>query len=488
MKKRLATIMSVTLLALTMALAAVFGVGCGSVYVTSMTEGTESGTYIVTYSDGTTQTLLLPGRDGKDGEDGKDVTITDVYETYKKETGEDISFSDFLDKYLTLSGSGADNSAVIAQCLRSVAKVYTEFVEQMAGMSWRPVYDINIYTGSAVIWSIDKSDDGYTYLVTNAHVIYDSKAVSRLNGGLTAKRVYCYLYGSEGAPYTVDNDGDGRADTDADGYTAYEYGDYATECEIVGYSYEKDLAVLRAKTSNLLAVNDDIHAVTLADGYHVGETAIAIGNPEDEGISVTEGIVSIDNENITLNIDKQRTYRSIRIDTALYGGNSGGGLFNSNGKLIGIANAGSTQDENINYAIPLEIVKGTVENILYWFGDGNPETNGAYKITMGVTVLSSGSKYVYDSALGYGTIVENVTVQEISEGSIASRFGMAVDDVITAVIVGDKTYFVNRSFNISDIILTMRPGDSVALEYTRGGVSARSQSVVLTLSDFAKID
>ena len=483
MKRKLAKILTVATLVLAILLVAVLGVGCGSVHVTSISEGQGTGEYIVTYSDGTTQTLNLPGRDGKDG---KDVTITDIYETYKKETGEDIAFTDFLDKYLTLEGKGADNSAVIARCLNSVAKVYTEFVEQVAGAVWRPVYDIAVYTGSAVIWSIDASADGYTYMVTNAHVVHDSKAAYP-NGGNIAKRVHCYLYGSESAPHTVDKDGDGRADSDAEGYTLYDYGDYGTECEIVGYSFEKDIAVIRAKTSALLAINDDIRAVELADGYHVGETAIAIGNPEDEGISVTEGIVSIDNENIELNINTHRTYRSIRIDTALYGGNSGGGLFNGDGKLIGIANAGSSEDQNINYAVPLEIVRGTVENILYWFGDGNDDTTGAYKIVMGVTVLSSGSKYVYDSSLGYGKIEENVTVQEITSGSIASRFGIAVGDVITGVVVGSTTHEVKRNFDISDIILTMRPGDTIALTYTRDGVAARSAAVTLTVSDFTKI-
>ena len=175
------------------------------------------------------------------------------------------------------------------------------------------------------------------------------------------------------------------------------------------------------------------------------------------------------------------------MDTALYGGNSGGGLFNSEGKLIGIANAGSSEEENINYAIPLEIVRGTVENILYWDADGDSATSGAYKITLGLTVMSSGSKYVYDADRGYGKIVENVVVQSIADNSIASRFDMAKDDVITAVTVDGVKTKVNRSFDISDIILTMRPGDTISLEYTRGGETHTSSAVTLEHSDFEKI-
>ncbi len=489
MKKKFRNAFAVCLVALTVALVAVLGVGCGGTqkYIVSIEAGQESGTYIVTYSDGETQTMVLPGKDGRDGKDGKDVTITDIYETYVKETGEDISYSEFIDKYLSLSVQ-SDNSATIAQCLRSVGKVYAEFVEQVSGSFFgRPVYDIAIYTGAAVVWSMDEAQDGYTYFVTNAHVIYDSKAVSSENDGKIARKVVLYMYGSESSPYTVDGDGDGRADADENGYTLYDYGDYGIECEIVGYTFEKDLAVIKAKTDDVKKVNPNVCAVELADEYHVGETAIAIGNPDDGGISVTEGIVSVDNDDIELTIDAKRTYRSIRMDTALYGGNSGGGLFNSSGKLIGIANAGSTQEENINYAIPLEIVRGTVENILYWDADGSSATSGAYKVTLGVTVLSSGSKYIYDSSLGYGKIVEDVVVRSVVENSIASRLGLSNDDVITAVVVNEKKTEVKRSFDISDIILTMRPGDEIAGGYTRGGETYTSESYTLASSDFEKL-
>ena len=489
MKKKLCNAVTVCVLALTLLSIAVFGVGCGESqrYIVSIEAGRESGAYIITYSDGETQTLVLPGKDGKDGEDGKDVTITDIYETYIKETGENISYAEFLDKYLSITAPG-DNSATIAKCLRSVGKVYTEFVEQVSDTFFgSPVYDIAIYTGAAVVWSIDESESGYTYFVTNAHVIYDSKAVFIENDGKIARKVMLYMYGSESSPYTADKDEDGKADTDESGYTVYDYGDYGIACDIVGYTFEKDLAVIRAKTSDVKRVNPNVCAIELEDEYSVGETAIAIGNPDDGGISVTEGIVSVDNDTIELTIDTKRTYRSIRMDTALYGGNSGGGLFNSEGKLIGIANAGSSEEENINYAIPLEIVRGTVENILYWDADGDSATSGAYKITLGLTVMSSGSKYVYDADRGYGKIVENVVVQSIADNSIASRFDMAKDDVITAVTVDGVKTKVNRSFDISDIILTMRPGDTISLEYTRGGETHTSSAVTLEHSDFEKI-
>ncbi len=127
-----------------------------------------------------------------------------------------------------------------------------------------------------------------------------------------------------------------------------------------------DLAVIRAKTQDVFNINPNVTEITFADSYTVGETAIAIGNSENEGISVTKGIVSVDNEYINYAIDNNiRSYRSMRIDTAIYGGNSGGGLFNKKGELIGITNAGDGTDQNINYAIPLNIVRPVIENIMF---------------------------------------------------------------------------------------------------------------------------
>ncbi|MDE5729316.1 MAG: S1C family serine protease, partial [Clostridia bacterium] len=238
----------------------------------------------------------------------------------------------------------------------------------------------------------------------------------------------------------------------------------------------------------LKEINPDIKKIELASDYYVGETAIAIGNPENEGMSVTKGIVSVDNEYITLSIDDtKRAYRSIRMDTALYGGNSGGGLFNAKGELIGICNAGDSEDQNINYAIPLDIVTGTVENILYYFGAEGFE-NGVHIITLGVTVIAENSRYVYDAALGYGKIKENVVLSSVTANSIAERLGLASGDLIKSLSINGKEWQIYRTFAISDLILTMRPGDSISFKYERGGVEKNTDVYVLqSRTDFKKI-
>lgn len=74
----------------------------------------------------------------------------------------------------------------------------------------------------------------------------------------------------------------------------------------------------------------------------VGDSVIAIGNPNAGGIAVTQGILSMESEYITMTAaDNVSTVqiRVMRVDAAINGGNSGGGLFNDSGELIGIVNA-----------------------------------------------------------------------------------------------------------------------------------------------------
>lgn len=468
-------------------------VGCSSddaVYVTSIEKTGSDGLsdiFTISYSDGSTGSFTVTN-----GADGKDLSITEIYEQYKEETGNsDLSYSEFLELYLSVN---SDNSSlVINKCLLSAMKIYSEFVVTtssiIGGVIGRPIYtttsNTTYSTGAAVIYNMDTSENGYTYIVTNYHVVYYSSADSEKNGGSKiARKIYGYLYGSEGAPATVDENGDNQADKDEDGYTVYQGGDYAIELEYVGGSVTADIAVLRVKTAEIKAINEDAQAVSLAEDFHVGETAIAIGNPEGYGISVTQGIISTVNEYISLNIDgTTRQYRSLRIDTPLYEGNSGGGLFNAEGKLIGITNAGITSDENINYAVPLEIVRNTVANIIYYANDGNDSTNGVYKPVLGVTVDSRNSRYVYDSSTGYGKIVEEVVIDTVNDASIAQSLGLQSTDILAAIIVNGTEYTICQSFDISDILLTVRASDSIAVLYERDSQICTSQSYILRDSD-----
>ena len=457
-----------------------------AVYVTSISQSTAedgSSQYTVFYSDGTSTTLSGAASTGSGN------VARDAYEAYLEETGEDITYTEFLKTFL--SADDDSNAQAVAACLNSTLKIYAESVVTQSSFNpfWgtTSVSDLAISTGAAVIYRIDEESDT-AYLVTNYHVVYNEDADTQKNGGYIARAVYGYIYGSEGAPTPVDENGDGRADTDSDGYTKYDYGDSAIAFTYVGGSVENDIAVLKGSLSALRALNPDVKAVTLADGYYVGETAIAIGNPEDGGLSVTQGIISTEYEQIQLEMGGVvRSYRSLRIDTPLYSGNSGGGLFNLDGELIGITNAGNKTDQNINYAVPLDLVTGVADNILYYANDGDDSTNGAYRITLGLSVTADSSRYVYDSATGYGHIEEVVTVSSVSAGSVARTLGLQEGDRIDAIVVNGTEYDVSRTFHIYDILLTVRAGDSVRIRYERDGSLQMTDSYAVTSADLSPI-
>ena len=248
----------------------------------------------------------------------------------------------------------------------------------------------------------------------------------------------------------------------------------------MGGSIDHDVAVLRAKTNDIRAINDNVRAVDVAEGYTVGQTAIAIGNPGGEGISATKGIVSVDNEYITLDIDgTSRSYRSIRIDTAIYEGSSGGGLFDMYGRLIGLTNAGDGEEQNVNFAIPVQIVTGVADNII----ENNSQT--VRKITIGVTVVSSNSRNEFDSVTGLSTIKEDVTVDSVVSGSIAETLGVNKGDMIKGIVINGQSKLINRSFELGDIILTIRTGDEIKLILSRDGEEVQTEAYTVQLSDMA---
>ena len=446
-------------------------------YITSIT--TVGNEIVAYYSDGTSQTLQTI--------ENSNFTLQDVYEAAKSIEGDDYTYEQFLKDYVQVE-TQVDNSKAINRALASSVKFYAEFKEtapiEINGVSTgRYENRTGLYTGSGVIY---RKDTEYTYMITNYHVVFSQYANSDNGDTKIAQKIYCYLYGSESAP-TVS-----RTQTDRN-YTTYEYDSYAVPCEYVGGSLTNDIAVVRAKTSDMAAINPEYRVAEFADSYHVGQTAIAIGNPEGQGISASAGIVSVADENISLAIDgTARTYRAMRIDTVIYQGNSGGGLFDTNGDLIGITNAGDGEDQSINYAVPLEIAKGVADNILDRYGDGTNGAVAAQKPTLGVNVTVSNSRYVYDANLGYGEIVETITVTSVVEDSIAQTLGLRQDDVLRGITISDGTtsteWTLNRNFDISDALLTAREGYTITVTYMRGGEEQTTNAYSFAVSDFDDIE
>ena len=105
-------------------------------------------------------------------------------------------------------------------------------------------------------------------------------------------------------------------------------------------------------------------------------------------------------------------------------------------------------------------MRGVADNIIYYHEKGY-DAQCAYKIVLGITVQTQNSKYVYDAGSGYGKIREEVVLDSVASDSIAESMNLQSGDIITAIIVNDTEYEIARSFDISDLILTLREGDVI---------------------------
>ena len=115
-----------------------------------------------------------------------------------------------------------------------------------------------------------------------------------------------------------------------------------------------DLAILKVENNSL--INQTNEVVLANQNPKIGETCIAIGNTHSKGIAVTLGNVSKEYEEISY-VSGGQKYEVFRHCAYIEKGSSGGGLFNLNGELIGITNAGEDGDLTLmNYAIPIENV------------------------------------------------------------------------------------------------------------------------------------
>ncbi len=408
------------------------GVGVDRIERTFVGDGYDEYTVFLTNGEDYTFTVT-------NGRDGEDVSAEELYDRYCELYGE-IEYSEFLEMYLggSIEGIGA---TVTAEALSSVGEVLSVF--RLNGATKQGA-------GSGVVY---RMDEDYSYILTNLHVVYYEGAE---NNGLPTRVSFC-PYGSS----------------------------VSLVGEVVGGEARYDLALLRVETNDLLLAQPAVREVELAEGYDVGEEVLAIGNPGARGISVTRGVISVDSEQINLAVDGvTRRHRVMRIDAALYQGNSGGGVFGMDGRLVGIASAGSGETEqNINYAIPVGLVRLVAENLLYYCFDGDDATVDGYTVSLGIDVIASSSHYELDSATGKGRVVDSVRVDSLDMLGLGQRAGLLYGDLITAVMIDGAAHDVTRTFDIDEIMLGVRPGSRVQLVYTRGADKGRL-SAEITVEEY----
>lgn len=427
----------------------------------------------------------LKGADGKDGADAVDY----LYNTWVKWHDSKIytgSYYEFLTTYdAAATAYGVDNGvAAVSRAMCSSVIVFGEFtarekVGRKNGMLGEVVYGeyTTIGAGAGAIYEYDK-DSGEAYIVTNYHVVYGADTV----GGFAKKLGVC-LYGdyptieaTTNSTYSSLTDRTLREGT-------------FVEAELIGGSADHDVAVLKVDFSG----EKETHSIAAAkvedsDFLSLGQKAIAIGNPNASGFSATTGTLSVDSENIVMesitDSSKTMAYRVMRVDTAINAGNSGGGLYNASGNLIGLveAKASSSSIDNISYAIPANIVRGVADNVIRHSEAGKDKTSAFDKRMIGISTNVSDTSNRYDAEKGTITVTETVYVAEVVKNSPAAAAGLAVGDVIKSARLltsagvaksargSAEPLTITRNFQLSDYMMYADAGDKVELTVVRDGV------------------
>ena len=185
----------------------------------------------------------------------------------------------------------------------------------------------------------------------------------------------------------------------------------------------------------------------------MGNGIIAIGNALGYGQSVTTGVVSALNREVTVDNIKKKM---IQIDAAINGGNSGGALLNSSGEVVGInsvkySSSGSATEasvEGMGFAIPITDIKDLIEKLM------NGETEEQSDATIGVEgyiITEAQSKY-NNSPVGF-------YISGVVDGSGADKAGIEMGNIITK-IEGKE---VESMTDITDVLYEKKKGDKVTL-------------------------
>lgn len=423
------------------------------------------------------------GRDGRDGKDGQNVTIDEIYDKYVAEYGE-TSFEDFLKEYLSYTdgdlNSASSLRATINRSLMSGVSILTKF----AYTSARPqMTSYKVYTGSGAILWLDKIA-GDAYVVTNCHVIYDDSSDS----------VYCedirlYLYGQDTAGVNFVLSGNKISNDE----------NYRIPAEIVGASQNYDIALLKVTGSDVLKRSDSVAVSNnksvrgaMNDSFVsdasacVGETVYAIGNASGEGMSAASGIVAKDSENIyvglsTLDKNSSYSYRVLRTTAPINHGNSGGALYNTSGKIVGIVNAKDEGEDvdNMGYALPANMVRRLVVSIYdSYVANGNKPISGpngqkcGFKKAMLNVQTSVADSFARLNEDGIAVITELVKVAKI-DGAPASGVLRVGDILMSAKLTSadgtvKEDIAITRNYCLSEMLISARVGDSLTLRIERG--------------------
>lgn len=281
----------------------------------------------------------------------------------------------------------------------------------------------SVASGSGVVITSDG------YILTNNHVVSEESSDSYYQVS-TANKISVYLY----------ND------------------DKAYEAEIVGTDDVTDLAVLKIDATDLTAAElGDSSSVS------VGEFVMAVGNPLDMNNTVTAGIISALNREIT--DENNTTYNLIQTDAAINAGNSGGALVNADGKVIGINTLKlyGTSVEGIGFAIPINDTLDIIDQLITY--------NKVKRPYIGISGSDISEEYSE-----YYNLPQGVYVNSVEKDGPAEAAGLKTGDIITKL---DDTTITNMT-ELTKAKNEHEIGDTVSITVYRNG---KNQTLTLTLGE-----
>ena len=246
------------------------------------------------------------------------------------------------------------------------------------------------------------------------------------------------------------------------------------DAKIVGTSERKDIAVISVSLNDIDSETlEAIKIATMGDStkLKVGNGIIAIGNALGYGQSVTTGVVSaLDRE---VSIDNYSN-KMIQLDAAINGGNSGGALLNSNGEVVGINSAkyssnamdSSASIEGMGFAIPISDVSDLITTLM------NGENDEG--VTLGVEgyIISDNNSYYYNMPSGF-------YISKITSGSSADKSELEIGNIITKIEDNE----VASLSDIQDVLNKLNKGDKVDLTISYiNGREYKEKDITVTLS------
>ncbi len=242
-------------------------------------------------------------------------------------------------------------------------------------------------------------------------------------------------------------------------------GDTDYPATVVGEDDTSDVAVIKIDATGLTPAT-----IGDSDSLAVGESVLAVGNPLGElGGTVTSGIISALNRSVTIQgTSSTNTMSLIQMDASVSPGNSGGGLFNMNGELIGLVNAKSSSSdaEGLGFAIPInDAIKVAQDLLENGYVSGRPYMGITY---LAVTDAQTASQL---NVSAYG-----IYVVDVVQGGPADKAGLQAGDRIVSI---DGTEIAQKD-DLGTLIQQHSAGDTLSITVARDG---QMQTVSLTLGE-----